>query len=72
MHQDLPDGSAEQYRQAQPYVSDSRCISWTDGDAVAHEHQPGGNARPGRHGLGPGQAAVPGRWSGRTPGLPTA
>jgi hypothetical protein len=48
MCQDLPDGSAELYHQARRYVSDSRYASWTDGDAVVHEHQPGRNNQPGQ------------------------
>ena len=43
MHQDLSDESREQDYQTQLDVPDSKCRSWTDGDAVAHEHQASGN-----------------------------
>jgi hypothetical protein len=48
-YQNLPDGSREQDGQAQQDVQDSTFGSWTDGDALAHEHQASGS-----NSLGPG------------------
>ena len=48
MHQDLSDGSREQDSQIQLDVPDSRYRSWTDGDAVDHEHQANGSPGLGR------------------------
>src|SRR5271165_2857580 len=48
LHQDLPYGSAQWNSRAQQDVSNRMHRSWTDGDAVAREHQARESASPGR------------------------